>query len=50
MKKPRIYKKKGQNYWKREACKAMLKKHPEWSNRRLAAAVKITISTDDKED
>src|SRR5262245_53723497 len=40
----------GQNAIKRAAIARMLKAHPEWSDRRIAAAVHIIIITDDDLD
>jgi hypothetical protein len=36
-----------QNQSKRKAIMRMLKAHPDWSNRRIAASVKILILTED---
>jgi hypothetical protein len=40
----------GQNATKRAAIERMLRAHPDWSNRRIAASVYLIVITDDDLD
>lgn len=45
-----VTKQLGQNAIKREAIKRLLIDHPDWSNRRIAAAVRISIQSECKHE